>query len=203
MQKPLLGIENHFLCKAFPEQDLFLTGFFCFSPWIVGVKIKTVVATALWSRGSGAVGKGFFFKADQIWGTEFPAFSLYHQPYFTIPELCLLLLLCWTYTSSQMLYRDITAPWLSSEMSKVPAEKHLPRCHMWQTSSLRQQSNPLARVIRHCIRPEALQVRRDKVTCPSVPAGAVPTIPTQRHCKQRARAGTRRSWASLCQIDYG
>lgn len=105
--------------------------------------------------------------------------------------------------SSQMLYRDITAPWLSSEMSKVPAEKHLPRCHMWQTSSLRQQSNPLARVIRHCIRPEALQVRRDKVTCPSVPAGAVPTIPTQRHCKQRARAGTRRSWASLCQIDYG
>lgn len=36
-----------------------------------------------------------------------------------------------------------------------------------------------------------------------VPAGAVPTIPTQRHCKQWARAGTGRSWASLCQIHYG
>lgn len=35
------------------------------------------------------------------------------------------------------------------------------------------------------------------------PAGAVPTVPTQRRCKQRARAGTGRSWASLCQIAYG
>lgn len=36
-----------------------------------------------------------------------------------------------------------------------------------------------------------------------VPAAAVPTVPTQRRCKQRARAGTGRSWprCAKCPTD--
>lgn len=63
-------------------------------------KVKTVLATGLYGRGTGAVGKGFFFffLSWSDMGNWIACFLLYPQPYFRIPELCLSQLLCCTYT---------------------------------------------------------------------------------------------------------
>lgn len=147
-----------------------------------------------------------------MWGTELPVFSCNISHILQYLSFASPLLLGCTHTA-QVLYRDITAPWLSFETAQVPAEKYAPRCHMWQTFSLRSQSNSLTRVSRQCILPQALQIRRDKVTClclsPQVQCPPAPHSGTvsNGHGQEQgvlgprcARYTTDKSWASLYWI---
>lgn len=168
--------------------------FLAFLLGLLECKIKTMLASRLWDRGTEAVGKGwffFFFKADPIWGTELPAFSCiisFNLQYLSFASSCW----CAEFThTSQVLYRDITAPWLSFQMSEVPAEKCLPHVANLFSKLTKQSVDQSHQPLYHT------QSSAEKER-PGYLSLAVPTIPSHQ-----ARAGTRRSWASLCQTDWG
>lgn len=146
--------------------------------------------------------RDFFLSWSDI-GNWIVCFQLYHQPYFTIPELCLPPLLCCTHTPPKCSTGTLL---LLGYLLKFLKSLQRNTCHVATCSNLfskitKQFIDQHHQTLYHT--QKSADKERQRYLSLPVPAGAVPTIPTQRHCKQWARAGTRPPWTSRCQTDYG